>query len=267
MSIRSYLFVPGTKLEFITKAYDSGAGAVIVDLEDAVACQDKEAARNNLHHYFEMGNAYPVYMRINSYGTPWYEEDVLFCKSSKVLGIVIPKAEDATNLNSLHQFLPDKPLLPLIETASGFNQVFQIAKVPKVQRLLFGTIDFQKDLGISGDVDSLLYFKSHLVLVSRLANLLPPVDGVTTDIVDIQKISQDAKRSFSLGFGGKLCIHPRQVEPVESAFLPSAADIEWAQEVLKVASQSQGAAVALKGQMIDKPIIQRAQSILEKVIN
>lgn len=216
MNHRTYLFVPATRIDRIVKAIGSGTGGVIVDLEDAVAYQEKEVARSLLRDYLNTESSIPVYVRINSYGTPWYEEDALICKSSKVLGVVIPKAEDAEHLNSLHQILPNKPLLPLIETAFGFNQVLQVAKVQNVQRLLFGTIDFQKDLGISGDDESLLYFKSYLVLVSRLANLLPPVDGVTTDIEDIHKISQDAQRSYSLGFGGKLCIHPKQICPTSA---------------------------------------------------
>lgn len=95
----------------------------------------------------------------------------------------------------------------------------------------------------------------------------PPVDGVTTAIDDLVQVRQDALRAASLGFGGKLCIHPNQIEAVEQAFLPSPAEIEWAQRVLKAASKSFGAAVALDGQMIDKPVIERAQLILGRSVH
>ncbi len=178
--------------------------------------------------------------------------------------MVVPKAEDASQLMLLSQQLGGKSLLPLIETALGFHQVLPVAKVPGVTRLMFGSIDFKKDMGISGDDEALLYFRSHLVLASKLAGLQAPVDGVTTAIEDMAPVLQDAQRAASLGFGAKLCIHPKQIAVVDSAFLPSAQDIAWAHRVLKAAADSMGAAVALDGQMIDKPVIERAQSILAR---
>jgi citrate lyase subunit beta/citryl-CoA lyase len=97
-----------------------------------------------------------------------------------------------------------------------------------------------------------------------LASLQAPVDGVTTAIEDMAPVLEDAKRAESLGFGAKLCIHPKQIATVEQAFLPSAYDIAWAQRVLNAAAQSMGAAVALDGQMIDKPVIEHAHSILAR---
>ncbi len=264
MTLRSYLFVPATRIERIAKAQASGAGAVIVDLEDAVAAQDKDAARHALDHWLKSPDALPVYLRINAVDTPWYAQDCELCKLDKVIGVVVPKAEDASQLMLLSQQLGGKSLLPLIETALGFHQVLPVAKVPGVTRLMFGSIDFKKDMGISGDDEALLYFRSHLVLASKLAGLQAPVDGVTTAIEDMAPVLQDAQRAASLGFGAKLCIHPKQIAVVDSAFLPSAQDIAWAHRVLKAAADSMGAAVALDGQMIDKPVIERAQSILAR---
>jgi citrate lyase subunit beta/citryl-CoA lyase len=264
---RSYLFVPATRIERISKAQASGAGAVIVDLEDAVAAHDKDAARQALREWLININSEPVYVRINAYDTPWYAEDSLLCSSDKVLGVVVPKAEDPLQLEQLAKNLMCKPLLPLIETGLGFHQILNVAKVPSVTRLIFGTIDFKKDLNISDEDNALLYFRSHLVLTSRVAGLQPPVDGVTTAIEDLVRVRQDALSAASLGFGGKLCIHPKQIGPVEQAFLPSSAEIELAQRVLKVASESFGSVVALEGQMIDKPVIERAQLILERSVH
>jgi citrate lyase subunit beta/citryl-CoA lyase len=264
MTHRSYLFVPATRIERIAKAAASGAGAVIVDLEDAVAPQDKVLARQALNQWLASDNALSVYVRINACETPWYAEDVQVCHADKVLGVVVPKAEDEVQLRLLNQQLPHKVLLPLIETALGFHQALSVAKVKGVLRLLFGSIDFKKDLGIAGEDDALRYFRSHLVLISRLAGLETPVDGVTTAIEDISFVAADAQRAASLGFGGKLCIHPKQIAPVENAFRPTDSDIEWANRILKAALESQGAAVALDGQMIDKPVIERAQSMLAR---
>ena len=264
MNLRSFLFVPATRIERIAKAQASGAGAVIVDLEDAVAEHDKDTARVNLQNWLQSAAALPVYVRINAVDTSWYVQDIELCKSDKVTGVVVSKAEDALLLIRLHQHLGGKPLLPLIETAVGFHQMLSIAKVPGVMRLMFGSIDFKKDLGISGDDEALLYFRSHMVLVSKLAGLQAPVDGVSTALEEMAPVFQDAQRAASLGFGGKLCIHPKQIAIVEQAFLPNAQDIAWAQRVLKAATESLGAAVALDGQMIDKPVIERAQSILAR---
>ena len=264
MTLRSYLFVPATRIDRIAKAASSGAGAVIVDLEDAVAPQDKVVAREAFKKWLLTNDAFPVYVRINAIDTSWYSDDFELCTARRVLGVVVPKAEDPVQLSLLQQKLPAKALLPLIETAVGFHQVLSVAKAPGVERLLFGSIDFQKDLGISGDGDALLYFRSHLVLVSRLAGLQSPVDGVTTALDDMTLVRDDALRASSLGFGGKLCIHPKQISAVEKAFLPNEAELEWARGVLQAAAQSQGAAVALDGQMIDKPVVERAQSVLAR---
>jgi len=262
MTIRSYLFVPATRLERIAKAAASGAGAVIVDLEDAVAAQDKVAARQALQQWLEGENAVPVYVRINASDTPWYAEDVELCHADHVLGVVVPKAEDETQLSLIHQQLPNKILLPLIETALGFHQALSVAKVKGVLRLLFGSIDFKKDLGISGEDEALRYFRSHLVLTSRLAGLEAPVDGVTTAIEDMSLVREDANRAASLGFGGKLCIHPKQVAPVNATYLPQADEIAWARRVMDAAGAADGAAVQVDGKMVDKPVLIRAQRIL-----
>jgi len=126
MPHRSYLFVPATRSDRIAKAVASGAGAVILDLEDAVAPQDKVLARQALQQWLESDNAVSVYVRINACDTPWYVEDVQLCHADKVLGLVVPKAEDEGQLRLLNQQLPHKVLLPLIETALGFHHALSI---------------------------------------------------------------------------------------------------------------------------------------------
>jgi citrate lyase subunit beta/citryl-CoA lyase len=190
MSPRSYLFVPADRPERIGKALQSGADAVIVDLENAVAPASKIQAREALGAWLESPAAGLVLVRINARKTPWHDEDLRLCARPAVHGIVVPKAEDAGALAGL-----GKAVLPLIETAAGFDAVRAIAATPGVQRLLFGSIDFQVDLGIEGDDDALLFFRSLLVLASRLAGLEAPVDGVTTALDDELAVSTDTARA------------------------------------------------------------------------
>ena len=154
--------------------------------------------------------------------------------------------------------------MALIETARGFANRDEIATHPAVQRLAFGSIEFQLDLGIAGGGEALLMFRSGLVLASRLAGLPAPLDGVTVEVADLQPVAADAARARQLGFGGKLCIHPSQVGPVNAAFSPSAAELEWAQRVVAACEAAAGAAVAVDGKMVDKPVLLRAQAILAR---
>ncbi|MEO6319179.1 MAG: aldolase/citrate lyase family protein [Polaromonas sp.] len=137
----------------------------------------------------------------------------------------------------------------------------ELARAPRVQRLVFGSIDLQLDLGISGDGEELLLFRSQLVLASRLA---PPVDGVSTAIGDTDQLQADTRRARRLGFGAKLCIHPKQVDAVNAGFSPMAEEIAWARRVRDAAAQAGGAAVAVDGKMIDRPVILRAEALLRQ---
>ena len=257
---RSYLFVPGDRPERFDKACAAGADAVIVDLEDAVAPDRKAAAQAAVAAW--LSSAKPVLLRVNGIDSEWFGDDLELCKRPGVAGIVLPKAELATSLQQLAAAHPGIAVLPLIETAHGFWNALQLAQTPGVQRLLFGSIDFQLDLGIEGDDDALLYFRSQLVLVSRLANLGAPVDGVTTALDHPQQLQAETQRARRLGFGGKLCIHPAQIAAVNLHFSPSDEEVAAARRILAAAEAAQGAAVALDGKMIDRPVILRAQRIV-----
>jgi citrate lyase subunit beta/citryl-CoA lyase len=136
-----------------------------------------------------------------------------------------------------------------------------IAAAPRVARLVFGSIDFQADLGIEGDDDALLFFRSQLVLASRLASIAAPIDGVTVSTTDARQLQHDTQRARRLGFGAKLCIHPQQVETVHAGFAPSDAEREWAARVIAAMAHSAGAAVSVDGRMVDRPVLLKAQRI------
>ncbi len=258
---RSYLFVPADRPERFDKALASGADAIIVDLEDSVAPARKAAAREHLAQWQSPNHS--VYLRINGAKTEWFREDLELCRNPGVCGIVLSKAEEVAELACVAETVQKKPILPIIESAQGFANLAALAREPGVQRLLFGPLDLQLDLGIEGDGAELLYFRSHLVLVSRLAGLRSPVDGVTTEIRDSSVVCADAQAARRFGFGGKLCIHPNQVEAVNSAFSPTEHEIQWAKQVMAAWQKAAGGVALLDGKMVDRPIARRAESILE----
>lgn len=257
----SYLFVPGNRPERFDKACAAGADVVIVDLEDAVPLSEKDHARAAVAAWLAPGKS--VALRINSADTPWHAADLALCGLPGVVAVVVPKAGSAAELARVSA-AGAQALLPLIETAAGFAKVSELAGAPQVLRLLFGSIDFSVDLGIGGDDRELDYFRSQLVLASRLAGIAAPVDGVTTAIDDEAVLRHDTLRGKRFGFGAKLCIHPRQVAGVHAAYLPDAEEVSWAQRVLDAAASANGAAVAVDGKMVDRPVIVKAGLIMEQ---
>jgi citrate lyase subunit beta/citryl-CoA lyase len=206
-----------------------------------------------------------VFVRINSADTEWFEDDLKLCAAIRVRGVVLPKAERPEHIRfAAERVGPRSVVLPLIETARGYADVASVAAAPRVQRLVFGSIDFQLDLGIDGEGDELLYFRSGLVLASRLAGIQPPVDGVTVEINDAGRVRADALRGKRLGFGAKLCIHPKQVAPVNECYYPTDEEIVWARRIVEAAEGAGGAAVAVDGKMVDRPVILKAQQIIRE---
>lgn len=258
---RSYLFVPGNRPERFAKACAAGAHAVILDLEDAVPPAQKLAARAAVAEWLTAQQ--PAYVRINSADTEWFADDLALCGLPGVAGIVLPKAERVEHLAHVAA-AGARAILPLIESARGFWNLHAIATAPKVQRLVFGTIDFSFDMGMEEGATQLLPYRSQLVLVSRVAGIGAPVDGVTTSLDEAGRIEADTRHARGLGFGGKLCIHPKQVAHVNRGFVPSAEALAWAVRVCAAAAAADGAAIAVDGKMVDRPVILIAQQMLEE---
>ena len=259
---RSYLFVPANRPDRFDKALASHADAVIIDLEDAVPPDDKSTSRNALAAW--LSPAHPVIIRVNGADTPWFREDLTLARLPGVVGVMLPKAEKIDEVFTVACVGAGTAVLPMIETAVGLANAQTIARAQGVERLVFGSIDFQLDLGISGDDVELASYRAQLVLASRLAGIAAPVDGVSTSIDDVDSLKVDAQRARRQGFGAKLCIHPRQVDTVNSAFGPSADEISWAQRVLEAAARSGGAAVSVEGRMVDRPVMMKAQAIVQE---
>lgn len=256
---RSYLFVPGDRPERFDKAWASQADEVILDLEDAVAPQRKDAARSAVSRWLD--GSRPVWIRLNAVDTAWFADDLAVARQAGVAGVMLPKAEEIPpSLSALCTEL-GLGIVPIVETAAGMRSANRLASTPAVVRLAFGALDFQVDLDIAGDDDALLYFRSHLVLESRLASVASPIDGATALIDDIELLRSDIQRSRRLGFGAKLCIHPRQIAEVHRVFSPTQEERVWARRVLAAMEESAGAAVALDGKMIDRPVWLKAMRI------
>lgn len=259
----SYLFVPGNRPERFKKALTSGADAVILDLEDAVAPDAKHTAREAVASWLASSPSPALHVRINSAGTPWFEDDLQMCSDLGVHALLLPKAERPCDIADITARTRGRTkILPIIESAQGMWHAIELARSGQVERLVFGSIDFQHDLSISADEDELLYARSQLVLVSRVAGLSSPVDGVTVAIHDADQLCADAVRARRLGFGAKLCIHPAQVEGINTCFRPNIKELAWAQRVIDAADTANGAATAVDGQMVDRPVLARAQSML-----
>ena len=261
MRHRSYLFVPGNRPERFAKACNSGTDVVIIDLEDAVPPEEKASARHRVAAW--RSAEHPVYIRINGADTDWFEEDLLSLDGPGISGVVLPKAGNANEVAFLADRLaPGVHILPIVETALGVWNTLPLAKAPRVERIAFGALDLQLDTGIGGDGEELLYARSRVVLASRVANILPPLDGVTTAIDVPEQLAADVARARRLGFGGKLCIHPKQVGLVNDGFLPTATEVEWAQRVLEAVEARGEGAVSLDGKMVDRPVIEKARKIM-----
>ena len=261
--MHSFLFVPGDRPERFAKAQAAGAHAVILDLEDAVAPHAKDAAREACIGWLASGRQ--ALLRINGADTRWHADDLALLRLKGLRGVMLPKAEDPVAVAAIAALLPhDALLVPLLETSEGIWNAREIARVPGVHRLAFGSVDFQLDAGIKGDDDALLYARSRLVLASRIGRLVSPLDGVTLAIGDAAALAADVARARRLGFGGKLCIHPSQVGAVNEGFVPAAHELHWAAEVVAAAIKQNGAFV-LRGKMVDRPVIERAHRLLAMV--
>ncbi|OZI52519.1 HpcH/HpaI aldolase/citrate lyase family protein [Bordetella genomosp. 4] len=262
--LRSLLFVPGDRPERFDKAAAAGADAIILDLEDAVLPEAKVRARS-LAVPWLASSACPALIRVNGADTSWFDDDVCALQEAGCHAVMLPKAEDPSALNQLRQRLGDNVrLFPLIETAAGVENAAALARVPGVVRLVFGSVDFARDTGIQ-DENGWLPIRVALVLASRRAGLAAPVDGATLHWDDPGALQATAATARRLGFGGQLCIHPKQVAPVNRGFLPSDDELAWAKRVTDAVALGGHGAVTVDGKLVDKPLHDLAQAWLDMI--
>jgi citrate lyase subunit beta/citryl-CoA lyase len=261
----TYLFVPASRPDRYDKALSAGADRVIIDLEDAVAIEDKETSLGHLTAALEAGLSAPVHVRINAAQTEWFERDLAALSSLSrtaqigLSGVVVPKVEDPASLSRVRELLGEGiEVVALIESAVGLSRAHVIANSPALTRFALGAVDLSFDLDAEVRSATIDFAYSALVVESRLAGLPAPIASPPLSINDPAGTAIDAKRLRSLGLTGQLCIHPSQVAPIQTGFLPSDEQLEWAQNVVT----STGGAAQVDGQMVDKPVRDRAERML-----
>ena len=267
------LFVPGDRPDRFVKAVASGADLVIIDLEDAVPPQAKAAALQSVQAALTPGawSVPQALVRINAAGTPTHDTEVRSLLNIAdepghgLRGVVLPKAEDPEVVARLATQLSAAAggplaLVLLVESALGVANSLELARVPGVTRLAVGAIDLALDLDAEADSPVLDYARAQVVVASRAAGIAAPLDSPSIAISDLQAVEQSARTGRGFGFGGKLCIHPAQLKPVGAAFSPTEEQITWARSVVSAGD----AAVQVDGQMIDKPVTEKARRILQR---
>lgn len=267
------LFVPGDRPDRFNKATRSGADVVIIDLEDAVAPEAKAAALRAVQAALLPGDE-PVtraLVRINAAGTSTHDAEVRSLLNiaeepgNGLRGIMLPKAEDPAVVAGLARQLAaaaGRPpaLVLLVESAVGVANSLELARVPGVTRLALGAIDLALDLDADAGSAVLDYARAQIVVASRAAGIAAPLDSPSTQINDTVAVEIATRTAVGFGFGGKLCIHPRQLAPVVAAFSPTPEIVAWARSVVAAGD----GAVQIDGQMIDRPVVEKAHRILRR---
>jgi citrate lyase subunit beta / citryl-CoA lyase len=278
---RSFLFAPGNHARRVEKCLTLGADAVILDLEDAVANAEKAATRATVVEALQRPRRCQGYVRVNSLGTEWSHGDFVAVAAAGVDGIVLPKVESASDLETAEWLLkslererglPDGgiDLIPIIETAAGYSNIGSIWKAARrARRVAFGAGDFTLDVGItwSAEEAELLPYRTAFVVESRAAGLEPPLDTVWVTLSDAEGFRRSVQRAKDLGFQGKLCIHPDQVPVVNERFRPSGQELAHARKVVDAFGQAERdglAAIQVDGQFVDYPIVYRAQRLIAR---
>lgn len=262
---RSFLFVPGDRPERYGKALATAADRVVIDLEDAVLPEAKPASRDRIADWLAGPDAREVAIRINGSETPWHADDLkAVAGAPHVAAVILPKAESRATLEAVAaQLQPGQRLIALVETIRGYLDLRAFAGSRGLTRIAFGSVDFCNETGIRGLGSELNAIRTELVVVSRWAGLAPPLEGVTVAVKNEAVLVEDVDRARRFGFGGKLCIHPSQVDAVNRGFSPTAEEVDWARRVVAVAAQ--GGAVTVDGKLVDRPVVEQARKILDLV--
>lgn len=277
--MRNFLFVPGNSPQMLSSANFLGSDAVVIDLEDAVAPNEKDAARllvrnaiGSLNYKVRLG------VRINALDTPFWQKDLEVILPLAPDFIMLPKTADASSINRLetamaaieaaHGVSGPVKIIALLETAEGIENAYAIAKSsPRLEALFLGAEDLTANLCAkrTKEGSEILYSRCRLLSAARAAGI-DAYDTPFTDVEDICGMEKDARFARQLGFTGKASINPRHIEGINRAFSPSEEEIAYSREVLEIIERAERegqGAVSLRGKMIDAPIVARAKYILK----
>lgn len=270
MTPRSYLYVPGDRPDRLESALRRDADALIVDLEDAVAPDRKQAARDAVADWATGARwSGELWIRVNS--GPLRDSDVQAFARAPITGLCLAKTADRAEVEHIAGILDahgsSAGLAPLLETAAAVLDARAIASAPRVRRLQVGEADLRAELGIEpgDDERELLYLRSHLVLCSAAAGIDPPPAPVSLNFRDLAAFEASTQALRRLGFFGRACIHPAQVPVANAVFTPTAQAVAAARHVLAELSRAAGAATASGGELIDEAVARQARRVLDIV--
>lgn len=289
MTARSYLYVPGDRPDRMAKAPGRGADALILDLEDAIAPAQKEAARANAAEFlrrpdsqeFPGSSSTEVWVRINSDELMKGDVKAIACKA--LGGISLPKAspQRLSDLDAVLGECESAEKLPagsirvaaLIETADGIFHALEIARAPRVARLAIGEADLSSELSLepSDDERELLPLRMQVILASSAAGLEPPVGPVSRNFKDLESLRKSTESLKRMGFGGRSAIHPAQVSVINEVFTPSEEELDRARGVIAAhedaLAKGSGATTGPDGRMIDEAVVRAARRLIEGHVN
>lgn len=273
---RSLLFIPGNNPSMLQNADVFSADAIIFDLEDAISISEKNNARNLVRNYLLNSSVLPkqIILRVNAIDSEWFHKDIEILKTNKIDYLLIPKMDKMTSdrLTALlseyeaKNNIPETKVIALVETARGVEELPFYAENKRLIGLFIGAEDLANDLEIKRTEtgEEIFYARSKIIYQSVINHLIP-IDTPYTNINNPEGLLQDSTYAMSLGMKAKACIHPNQLDTINKVFSPSPEEIKWAQEIIKINLSKPGHGVfQYQGKMIDKPIISRAEKIIEK---
>jgi citrate lyase subunit beta/citryl-CoA lyase len=279
---RSFLFAPGNHARKVAKVFDCGADNVILDLEDAVAKAEKVATRALVVEALRRPRRGGAYIRVNAFNTEFCYGDAAAVVGPGLDGIILPMVESREQIVAFDWLVGalererDLPLggidiVPIIETGKGIANARTIAAAgTRVKRMAFGAGDYTLDMNMEWTLaeTELEHARAEMAVASRAAGLEAPIDTVWVHIKDLEGLASSAKRAKQLGFQGKMCIYPPQVELVNRAFTPTEKEIDFARRVVAAfekAEREGSSSIQLDGYFIDYPIVYKAQRMLDAV--
>jgi citrate lyase beta subunit len=205
----------------------------------------------------------PPVVRVNGANTEWFEDDLALVAELELDVLVLPKSSP----KAVEALGPDgPPVIAIVETAQGLRQAYETASSPRVHALVIGAVDLGAELGLEPRPDGLeiLHARSQVVVDSAAAGIRPPFDIVHLDLADDEGLEAECAFARSLGFRGKVCIHPQQVPIVNRAFEPSEREVAWARRVVEAFDATSAGVLKVNGEMIDLPVVERARRILNE---
>ena len=262
---RSYLFIPGNTPAMVQNLDVFESDAVIIDFEDSVTTFDKDSARILIKNFLKKYSYknLELYIRINSYDSPYFLEDVNATIDLDILGYVLPKAS-VTAIKELNK-ISNKYIIPIIESPMALLHAKEIANENNVKALLFGAEDYTKELGVSRSLEGteIFYARSYIAIVAS-AYEIDSIDTPYTNKEDEEGLFLDTQNAKKLGFTSKSSIHPNQVDIINNVFSPSEVEIIEAKRIITKSEKENKGAFTLDGKMIDLPIIEKAKKVLVK---